>query len=85
MLFLWKTEDQISKLVAGPRVHVLAGPRLHICDECNARVTRTMLREQPPDLPVPRSWLEPLKNHLRELLQKVQKNIWRQATRMSIP
>jgi ATP-dependent Clp protease ATP-binding subunit ClpX len=38
--FCGKKENEISKLVAGPRVYT--GPRVYICDECAAVVSRIL-------------------------------------------
>lgn len=59
--FCRKTEDQVSKLVAGPRVY--------ICDECVAVAVRIM-QEAPPPVPAPRSQLERLKDRWRGLLKR---------------
>ena len=68
--FCRKTEDQIAKLVAGPRVYVIVGPRIYICDECNVLVARIMQGESLPGLPISRSWPERLKHRWRQLWQK---------------
>ncbi len=39
--FCGKNEDDVAKLVAGPRVHG-AGPRVYICDQCVAAARRLM-------------------------------------------
>ena len=41
--FCGKNEDDVAKLVAGPRVHG-AGPRVYICDQCVAAARRLMER-----------------------------------------
>jgi ATP-dependent Clp protease ATP-binding subunit ClpX len=38
--FCGKKDDDVAKLVAGPRV--LAGPRVYICDECVTVANRLM-------------------------------------------
>jgi ATP-dependent Clp protease ATP-binding subunit ClpX len=48
--FCRKTEDQVSKLVAGPRVFLA---RVYICDECVRVAARIMGGEAPPTTPVP--------------------------------
>jgi hypothetical protein len=55
--FCRKSEDQVSKLVAGPRVY--------ICDECVAVATRIM--QAPSSPPVRRSRIR----RLRDLLHRV--------------
>ena len=45
--FCRRSEDQISKLVAGPRVFIVAGPRLHICDQC-VTIANSIMAENPP-------------------------------------
>jgi ATP-dependent protease Clp ATPase subunit len=59
--FCRKTEDQVSKLVAGPRVY--------ICDECVAVAVRIM-QQAPPTAAAPRPLLERLKRRWRDLLKK---------------
>jgi ATP-dependent Clp protease ATP-binding subunit ClpX len=39
--FCGKKDDDVAKLVAGPRVYG-AGPRVYICDECVAVANRLM-------------------------------------------
>jgi ATP-dependent protease Clp ATPase subunit len=46
--FCRKTEDQISKLVAGPRL--IVGFRLHICNECLA-VANSIMQGNPRPTP----------------------------------
>ena len=45
--FCRKSETEVAKLVAGPRV-LLAGPRVHICDRCVAVAQRIMDRSEGP-------------------------------------
>ena len=59
--FCRKTEDQVSKLVAGPRAY--------ICDECVAVAVRIM-QETPPPGRAPRPLLERLKGRWRVLLKR---------------
>ena len=56
--FCRKTQDQVAKLVAGPRAY--------ICDECVAVATRIMQAPSAP--PVRQSRAERLKKSLRRLL-----------------
>jgi ATP-dependent protease Clp ATPase subunit len=57
--FCQKTEDQVAKLVAGPRVY--------ICNECVAVATRIM--QAPSGPPVRRSRGERLRDRLHRVLQ----------------
>jgi hypothetical protein len=41
VLFLREKDEEVAKLVAGPRVYG-AGPRVYICDECVAVANRLM-------------------------------------------
>jgi ATP-dependent protease Clp ATPase subunit len=67
--FCSKTEDQISKLVAGPRLIVV--PKLYICDECVA-VANSIMQGSPPSTPtVSCSLLERVKERWRLLLQRI--------------
>lgn len=47
--FCRKTEDQVSKLVSGPRL--IVGPKLYICNECVA-VANSIMQGNPPPTPV---------------------------------
>jgi ATP-dependent Clp protease ATP-binding subunit ClpX len=65
--FCRKTEDKISKLVAGPRL--IVGPKLYICNECVA-VANSIMHENPPPTPAAsRSLLHKVKEGWRHLLQ----------------
>ena len=64
--FCRKTEDQISKLVAGPRL--IVGPRLYICNECVAVASSIMQGNPPPTPAVSHSLLKRVKERLRHLL-----------------
>ena len=46
--FCRKTEDQIAKLVAGPRS--FAGSKIYICNECVA-VANSVMQASPPTTP----------------------------------
>ncbi|MBI5570272.1 MAG: hypothetical protein HY914_10035 [Desulfomonile tiedjei] len=66
--FCGKTEDQVSKLVAGPRVFF---SRVRICDECAALVVKAMEAGNSPQKPsVRRSFFRSLKDRLPRLWQK---------------
>jgi ATP-dependent Clp protease ATP-binding subunit ClpX len=45
--FCHKSQDQVLKLVAGPRAFVVVGPRFHICNECVA-VANSIMEGNPP-------------------------------------
>ena len=57
--FCHKTEDQVSKLVAGPRL--IVGPKLYICDECVAAAHSIMQGNPPPTPAVSHSLLQKVK------------------------
>lgn len=66
--FCRKAEDQVSKLVAGPRL--IVGPRLYICNECVA-VANTIMQGNPPPTPaVSRSLLQKVRERWRHLLRR---------------
>jgi ATP-dependent Clp protease ATP-binding subunit ClpX len=65
--FCRKTEDQISKLVAGPRL--IVGPKLYICNECVAVANSIMQGNPPPTPAVSRSLLQKAKECWRHLIQ----------------
>lgn len=66
--FCRKTEDQVSKLVVGPRF--IVGPKLYICNECVA-VANSIMQGNPPSTPaVSRSLLENVKERWRHLLHR---------------
>lgn len=67
--FCRKTEDQVSKLVAGPRLTV--GPKLYICNECVAVANSIMQGNPPPTPAVSRSLLQKVKDRWRHLLQRM--------------
>ena len=46
--FCGKDENNVAKLVAGPRPHLWAGQRLHICNECVALASSYMRGDGPP-------------------------------------
>jgi ATP-dependent Clp protease ATP-binding subunit ClpX len=66
--FCRKTEDQISKLVAGPRL--IVGPKLYICDECVAAANSIMQRNPLPTPTTSGSLLHKLKERWHDLLQR---------------
>ena len=66
--FCHKTEDQVSKLVAGPRLTI--GPKLYICNECVAIANSIMEGNPPPTPAISRSLLERAKERWRHLLQR---------------
>ena len=66
--FCRKTEDQVSKLVAGPRL--IVGPRLYICNECVAVADSIMQGNLPAAPAVSRSLLQKVKERWRHLLQR---------------
>ena len=66
--FCRKTEDQISKLVAGPRS--ITGPRLYICNECVAVANSIMQGNPPPTPTASPSQLQRVKEYWRHLLQR---------------
>jgi ATP-dependent protease Clp ATPase subunit len=68
--FCRKTEDKVSKMVAGPRS--IVGPRLYICNECVA-VANSIMQGNPPPPPAPvasRSLMQKVKERWRYLLQR---------------
>jgi ATP-dependent Clp protease ATP-binding subunit ClpX len=66
--FCRKTENQVSKLVAGPRL--IVGPRRYICNEC-VTVANSIMQSNPPPTPaISRSLLQRTKERWRHLLQK---------------
>jgi hypothetical protein len=67
--FCRKTEDQISKLVAGPGW--VLGPRIYICNECVAEASSIMQGNPPPAPPAFRSLLQKVKQRWLQLLQKI--------------
>jgi len=66
--FCRKTEDQISKLVAGPRL--LVGLKLYICNECVAAANSIMYGNPPPTRATSGSLLQKAKECWRHLLQR---------------
>lgn len=67
--FCRKTEDQVSKLVAGPRL--IVGPKLYICNECVVVANSIMQGSPPPTPAVSRSLLQKIKERWRHLMQMV--------------
>jgi ATP-dependent Clp protease ATP-binding subunit ClpX len=65
--FCRKTEDQVSKLVGGPRS--IVGPRVYICDECVAIANSIMQGNTFPAPVVSRSLLQKVKERWFRLLQ----------------
>ena len=66
--FCGKTEDQVSKLVAGPRVLF---SRVHICDGCAALVVNAIEGGNVLEpRQIPRSFLGKLKDRLVRIMQK---------------
>ena len=66
--FCRKTEDEISKLVAGPRL--IVGPKLYICNECVAVANSIMQGKPPPTRAASGSSLQKAKECWRHLLQR---------------
>ncbi len=66
--FCRKTEDQVSKLVAGPRL--IVGPKLYICNECVAIASAIMRGNPPPTPTATRSLLQKVKERWHHLLQR---------------
>ena len=66
--FCRKTEDRVSKLVAGPRL--IVGPKLYICNECVAVASSVMQGSPPPTPVVSRSLLQKVKKRWRHVLQR---------------
>lgn len=73
--FCRKTEDQISKLVAGPRL--IIGPKLYLCNECVAIANAIMNGNPPPTPAVSRSFLERVRDRWRHLIPR---NVSREAS-----
>jgi ATP-dependent protease Clp ATPase subunit len=73
--FCRKTEDQISRLVAGRRM--IVGLKLYICNECIAVANSIMQGNPPPTPAVSRSLLERIKERRRHLLRN---SVSRQAS-----
>jgi len=67
--FCRKTEDRITKLVAGPRS--ILGRKVYICDECVA-VADSIMQGNTPAAPVipRRSLLRKIKERWRSLMQR---------------
>jgi ATP-dependent protease Clp ATPase subunit len=66
--FCRKTEEQVSKLVAGPRL--IVGPRLYICNECVAVASSVMQGNSPPTPVGSRSLLRKAKERWRHVLRR---------------
>lgn len=66
--FCRKTEEQISKLVAGPRL--IVGPKLYICNECVAVADSIMQGNPPPTRAASGSFLQKAKECWRHVLQR---------------
>ena len=66
--FCRKTEERVSKLVAGPRL--IVGPKLYICNECVALASSIMQGSPPPTLIVSRSLLQKVKERWRQVLRR---------------
>ncbi len=64
--FCRKTEDQISKLVAGPRLIV----KPYICNECVAAANSIIQGNSPPTPAASRSLLQEAKERWRRWLQR---------------
>ena len=75
--FCRKTEDQISKLVAGPRLIVYS--RIYICNECVAAASSIIEGNLPPTSAVPRSLLRKVKERWRHCLQSMSRAVPTQA------
>lgn len=65
--FCRKTEDEISKLVAGPMLFY--GPTLYICNECVAAAESIMRADSPSTRPVSPTSLCKIKRWWRSLLR----------------
>ena len=66
--FCRKTEERVSKLVAGPRL--IVGPKLYICNECVALASSIMQGSPPPTPVVSRSLLQKVKERWRHVLRR---------------
>jgi ATP-dependent Clp protease ATP-binding subunit ClpX len=66
--FCRKTEERVSKLVAGPRL--IVGPKLYICNECVALASSIMQESPPPTPVVSRSLLQKVKERWRHVLRR---------------
>jgi len=75
--FCRKSEDQISKLVAGPRLIVYS--RTYICNECVAAASSIMEGNLPSTSTVPRSVLQKVKEQWRHYLQSMSRAVPTQA------
>ena len=67
--FCRKSEDQISKLVAGPRL--IGCPRIYVCNECVAAASSIIEGNSPPTSAVSRSVLQKVKERWRHLPQSM--------------
>jgi len=65
--FCRKTENQVAKLVGGPRLAFC--PKVYICDECVAAANLIMQGNTPP-IPEVSSSLQKLKERWRHLLRR---------------
>ena len=66
--FCRKTEERVSKLVAGPRL--IVGPKLYICNECVTVAIAIMQGSPPPTPVVSRSLLQKAKERWRHILRR---------------
>jgi ATP-dependent protease Clp ATPase subunit len=66
--FCRKTEEQISKLVAGRRL--IVGTKLYICNECVALANSIMQGDAPPTPTASRSPLQQVKECWHSLLRR---------------
>ena len=71
--FCRKTEDQISKLVAGPRL--FGCPRIYVCNECVAAASSIIEGNPPATSVVTRSLLQKVKERWRHLLQSTSRAV----------
>jgi hypothetical protein len=71
--FCRKTEDQIPKLVAGPRL--IVSPRIYICNECVAVANSIIEGNPPPTTAVSRSFLQKVKERCRHYLQSMSRAV----------
>ena len=71
--FCRKTEDQISKLVAGPRL--IGCPWIYVCNECVAAASSIIEGNPPPTSAVSRSLLQRVKERWRHLLQSMSRAV----------
>ena len=71
--FCRKTDDRVSKLVAGPRL--IVGLKLYICNECVAVASSVMQGNPPPTPAISRSLLQKVKKRWRHILQGIMSRV----------